>query len=165
MARLEDITPGVSLKGLLPNATVVVSGVKWFGDGVVEVTYKSPDGKVANELVYQDQAATIEIVERGRAWSFDGDPELLRLVSEAYRIRLAYLFDPLVAVHTSTVQPLPHQIMAVYGEMLRRQPLRFLLADDPGAGKTVMAGLLIKELIVRGDLNRCLIVCPFHSRS
>jgi superfamily II DNA or RNA helicase len=85
---------------------------------------------------------------------------MLRLVSEAHRIRLAYLFDPLLAIHTSLVDPLPHQITGVYGEMLPRQPLRFLLADDPGAGKTIMAGLLIKELLVRGDLHRCLIVCP-----
>jgi superfamily II DNA or RNA helicase len=65
-----------------------------------------------------------------------------------------------LAVHTSLVEPLPHQITAVYEAMLPRQPLRFLLADDPGAGKTIMAGLLIKELIARGDLQRCLIVCP-----
>ena len=73
---------------------------------------------------------------------------------------LAHLFDPVLAVHTSIVEPLPHQITAVYESMLPRQPLRFLLADDPGAGKTIMAGLLIKELIARGDLHRCLIVCP-----
>ena len=66
----------------------------------------------------------------------------------------------MLAVHTSVVEPLPHQITAVYEAMLPRQPLRFLLADDPGAGKTIMAGLLIKELIARGDLQRCLIVCP-----
>ena len=65
-----------------------------------------------------------------------------------------------LAVHTSLVEPLPHQITAVYGEMLARQPLRFLLADDPGAGKTVMTGLFIKELMIRGDVRRCLIVCP-----
>jgi superfamily II DNA or RNA helicase len=81
-------------------------------------------------------------------------------VAEAHRIRLAHLFDPVLAVHTSLVEPLPHQITAVYEAMLPRQPLRFLLADDPGAGKTIMAGLLIKELIARGDLKRCLIVCP-----
>lgn len=85
---------------------------------------------------------------------------MLRLVFEAHRIRLAHLFDPVMAVHTSLVEPLPHQITAVYESMLRRQPLRFLLADDPGAGKTIMAGLLIKELIARRDLHRCLIVCP-----
>ncbi len=63
-------------------------------------------------------------------------------------------------MHISNVEPLPHQIAAVYEEMLIRQPLRFLLADDPGAGKTIMAGLLIRELMLRGDLERCLIVCP-----
>lgn len=76
----------------------------------------------------------------GRPWSFDGDGAILRLVSEAYRIRLAYLFDPLLAVHTSLIEPLPHQITAAYGEMLPSLPLRFLLADDPGAGKRVRPG-------------------------
>ena len=104
--------------------------------------------------------AGLEIEDEGRAWSFDADGKLFRLASEALRIRLAHLFDPYLAVHTSNLDPLPHQIRAVYGEMLPRQPLRFLLADDPGAGKTIMAGLLIKELIVRGDLKRCLIVAP-----
>ena len=85
---------------------------------------------------------------------------LLRLVTEANRIKLAHYFDPYLAIHTSLVDPLPHQITAVYGEMLPRQPLRFLLADDPGAGKTIMAGLLIKELIARSDLERCLVVAP-----
>jgi SNF2 family DNA or RNA helicase len=103
---------------------------------------------------------SLDVVEQGRPWSLDGDGHLFRLVSEAHRIRLAHLFDPVLAVHTSLVDPLPHQITAVYEAMLPRQPLRFLLADDPGAGKTIMAGLLIKELIVRGDLQRCLVVCP-----
>jgi len=85
---------------------------------------------------------------------------MLRLVTEANRIKLAHHFDPYLAIHTSLVDPLPHQISAVYGEMLPRQPLRFLLADDPGAGKTIMAGLLIKELIARSDLERCLVVAP-----
>ena len=86
--------------------------------------------------------------------------DLFRLVSEALRINLAHLFDLALAVHTSQVEPLPHQITAVYEAMLPRQPLRFLLADDPGAGKTIMTGLLMKELIARGDLQRCLVVCP-----
>ncbi len=98
--------------------------------------------------------------KRADRGDFDGDGALFRLVSEAHRIHLAHLFDPLLAVHSSVVDPLPHQITAVYEEMLPRQPLRFVLADDPGAGKTIMAGLLIKELIARGDLQRCLVVCP-----
>ena len=81
-------------------------------------------------------------------------------MAEAHRISLAHLFDPLLAIHTSNVNPLLHQITAVYQRMLERQPLRFLLADDPGAGKTIMAGLLIRELIARGDVRKCLIVSP-----
>lgn len=93
-------------------------------------------------------------------WSFAADSENVRMVSEAYRIHLAHIFDPYLAIHTSSVTPLPHQISAVYEKMLIRQPLRFVLADDPGAGKTIMTGLLIKELFIRGELCRCLIVCP-----
>ncbi|MER7457497.1 helicase-related protein [Micromonospora sp. NPDC126480] len=91
---------------------------------------------------------------------FDADADGFRLVAEAQRISLAGLFDPMLAVATSDVQPLPHQIRAVYGEMLDRTPLRFLLADDPGAGKTIMAGLYVKELLLRDDVKHCLIVAP-----
>src|SRR5438034_2612243 len=139
---------------------VVAVNIKWFGSTALELQYKRPDGKVANQLLYRHDEPRFEIVAIGRPWSFDGDGALFRLVSEAQRIRLAHLFDPVLAVHTSQVDPLPHQITAVYESMLPRQPLRFLLADDPGAGKTIMAGLLMKELIVRGDLQRCLVVCP-----
>ena len=86
--------------------------------------------------------------------------ELFRLVAEARRIKLAYLFDPMLAITSSQIDPLPHQIQAVYGQMLPRQPLRYLLADDPGAGKTIMAGLYIKELMLRGDAKRVLVVAP-----
>jgi superfamily II DNA or RNA helicase len=137
-----------------------VVNVQWFGSAALELTYKGPSGRVANELLYRHDEPRLQVVEHGRPWSFDGDGHLFRLVSEAHRIRLAHLFDPVLAVHTSLVEPLPHQITAVYEAMLPRQPLRFLLADDPGAGKTIMAGLLIKELIARGDLQRCLVVCP-----
>ena len=160
MARLEDLKKGALVKGVLPGGAVTVVDVHWHGSSVVELTYKDSTGRVGNELLYRDREPDLEIVEAGREWSFDEDGGLLRLVSEAYRIRLAHLFDPLLAVHTSIVDPLPHQITAVYGEMLPRQPLRYLLADDPGAGKTIMAGLFIKELIIRGDLRRCLICCP-----
>jgi SNF2 family DNA or RNA helicase len=160
MTSLENLTPGAALRGILPDALVTVVNVQWFGSEALELTYKTPTGKVANELLYRHDEARIEVVEHGRPWSFDGDGALFRLVSEAQRIRLAHLFDLVLAVHTSIVEPLPHQITAVYETMLPRQPLRFLLADDPGAGKTIMAGLLMKELIARGDLQRCLVVCP-----
>ena len=160
MARLEELQVGASLTGLVPHVTVTVVSVQWYGADAAEVTYKAPDGRVGNELVQRWRESDLELVQAGRPWAFDGDGELFRLVSEALRIRLAHLFDPLLAVHTSLVDPLPHQITAVYEHMLPRQPLRFLLADDPGAGKTIMAGLLIKELVARADLQRCLIVCP-----
>jgi len=149
-----------TVRGILPDCLVTVSSVAWFGTEALELTYKDPAGKVFTQLLYRHNEPDLEIVDNGRPWSFDGDGHLFRLVSEAHRIRLAHLFDPVLAVHTSVVDPLPHQITAVYEEMLSRQPLRFLLADDPGAGKTIMAGLLIKELIARGDLQRCLVVCP-----
>src|SRR3989441_1032006 len=160
MAKLEDLTPGAWVKGVLPDTLVCVIDAKWHGSSVVELTFKDTAGRPGNQLLYRDREATLEVAETGRPWSFDGDGARFRLVSEAHRIRLAHLFDPVLAVHTSLVEPLPHQITAVYDAMLPRQPLRFLLADDPGAGKTIMAGLLIKELIVRGDLQRCLVVCP-----
>ncbi len=160
MSRLEDLTPHAAVRGILPDSLVTVVSAQWFGSEALELTYKTPTGKVANELLYRHDEPRLEVVEQGRPWSFDGDGRLFRLVSEAQRIRLAHLFDPVLAVHTSVVEPFPHQITAVYEAMLPRQPLRFLLADDPGAGKTIMAGLLIKELVARGDLQRCLIVCP-----
>jgi superfamily II DNA or RNA helicase len=160
MNKLEDLRPNATVKGILQGCLVTVVNAQWYGSTAVELTYKTPDGKVANELLYRHDEPRIEVVERGRPWSFDGEGAKFRLVSEAHRIRLAHLFDPVLAVHTSLVEPLPHQITAVYDSMLPRQPLRFLLADDPGAGKTIMAGLLMKELLARGDLQRCLVVCP-----
>jgi SNF2 family DNA or RNA helicase len=134
--------------------------VRWHGDTAVTLTYTDARGRADQVVLFRTNEPDLELAAAGRPWTFDGDGGLLRLVSEAHRIRLAHLFDPLLAVHTSLVELLPHQITAVYGEMLPRQPLRFLLADDPGAGKTIMAGLLIKELLVRGDVQRCLIVSP-----
>ena len=94
------------------------------------------------------------------AWDFQADADIFRLASEAYRISVAHLVEPYLAVHSSRIEPLPHQISAVYERMLPRRPLRFVLADDPGAGKTIMTGLLLKELFICGDVRRCLIVCP-----
>ncbi len=160
MIDLKEIRVGATLKGVLPAGAVRIVAVQSHGPDVVEITFKDESGKPGSRLCYRGEESQFELVEKGRAWAFDADGGLLRLVSEARRIQLAHLFDPHLAVHTSLVEPLPHQITAVYGAMLPRQPLRFLLADDPGAGKTIMAGLLIKELLIRGDLKRCLIVCP-----
>ncbi|MCI0623782.1 MAG: DUF3883 domain-containing protein [Acidobacteria bacterium] len=160
MSKLDELKPNAAVRGIVPDGLATVVSVQWFGSEALELTYKTASGKVANELLYRHDEPRLEVVTQGRPWSFDGDGREFRLVSEAHRIRLAHLFDPVLAVHTSVVEPLPHQITAVYDVMLPRQPLRFLLADDPGAGKTIMAGLLMKELLARGDLHRCLVVCP-----
>jgi SNF2 family DNA or RNA helicase len=158
---LEDLTPNTTLRGLLPgDAVVTVVAVQWHGSATIELVYKRPDGQLGSQLLFRDDETRLEIVDDALPWTFGAKGEDFRLAAEALRIRLAYLFDPVLAVHSSDVTPLPHQITAVYEAMLPRQPLKFLLADDPGAGKTIMAGLLIKELILRGDLKRCLIVCP-----
>ena len=158
--KLEDLQAGASVRGILAEAPVTVVSARWIGAQALELTYRGAGGELGSELLYREDEARLERAAQGRPWSFDGDGELFRLVSEALRIRLAHLFDPTLAVHTSLVEPLPHQITAVYEAMLPRQPLRFLLADDPGAGKTIMTGLLMKELLARGDLQRCLVVCP-----
>jgi SNF2 family DNA or RNA helicase len=160
MAKLEELTKGALAKGILGGDVVTVVDTKWHGSDVVEVFFTDQKGKADSALAYRDQEFEIEILEPSSRWSFTGDGEMFRLAMEAMRIQMAHHFDPYLAVNTSLVIPLPHQITAVYEEMLTRQPLRYLLADDPGAGKTVMTGLLIKELIARGDLNRCMIVAP-----
>jgi len=160
LARLEDITVGSCVGGLASNIPVTIVAVKWHGSSVLEVTFKDIKGQLASQLLYREDEERLDIVDKNLPWSFDADANSLRLVSEAYRINLAHIFDPYLAVHTSAIEPLPHQISAVYQEMLPRLPLRYILADDPGAGKTIMTGLFIKELIVRGDLKRCMIVSP-----
>ena len=159
-ARLEDIKNGASVRGIASAQPVLVVSIDWIGDQAINVVYRDHNGAVAEAVLYRDDEHRLEVEQNGRPWSFDADGALLRLVTEANRIKLAHYFDPYLAIHTSLVDPLPHQISAVYGEMLPRQPLRFLLADDPGAGKTIMAGLLMKELIARSDLERCLVVAP-----
>ena len=160
MVRLEDITVGSSVVGIVGSTLVEIVAVRWRGSSVLEVTFKDARGRVDNQLLYREDESRLSIAEGNLPWSFDADANLLRLASEAYRINLAHVFDPYLAVHISAIEPLPHQISAVYQEMLPRLPLRYILADDPGAGKTIMTGLLLKELIVRGDLKRCLIVTP-----
>jgi hypothetical protein len=110
-------------------------------EGAVQIIYKTADGTLKDRLLNRVDESTISIATT-EPWSFEGDGEAFKLTVEAKRIDLAFLFDPMMAVHTSNVDPLPHQITAVYESMLPRQPLRFVLADDPGAGKTIMAGPL-----------------------
>jgi hypothetical protein len=156
--RLEELTPGARVSGILPEDVRIIA-VHPVGDSAVEVTFKDADGQVGQQLLYRTDQAKLDLATASGP-TFDGDGAAFRLAAEALRIRMAGQHDPMLAVTTSDLEPLPHQIKAVYGELLPRVPLRFLLADDPGAGKTIMAGLYIKELALRGDLARCLIVAP-----
>jgi superfamily II DNA or RNA helicase len=160
MISVENIIPGLSLTGLEPGLIVTVMAAVPIGTGAAQVIYKLPDGTIRERLIGSGDTSTLAIATTERPWSFDGDGEAFKLAVEAKRIDLAFLFDPMMAVHTSNVEALPHQITAVYESMLPRQPLRFVLADDPGAGKTIMAGLYIRELIMRADSRRVLVVAP-----
>jgi superfamily II DNA or RNA helicase len=160
MKSIEDIKPGLSVTGLEPGMIVTVIAAVPIGADAAQVIYKLPDGTIRERLIGAADISTLAVATTERPWSFDGDGESFKLAVEAKRIDLAFLFDPMMAVHTSNVEPLPHQITAVYESMLPRQPLRFVLADDPGAGKTIMAGLYIRELIMRADSRRILVVAP-----
>lgn len=159
MIKLEDLARGMRVQGVLPQQSITIVDITPHGDSA-EIVYKRDDGQAGTQLLFRQDEANLSTAVAAAHWRLDVDSSLLRIATEAYRINLAYLFDSHLAVHTSLIEPLPHQITAVYGEMLPRQPLRFLLADDPGAGKTVMAGLLIKELMLRGDVQRCIVCAP-----
>ena len=155
-----ELSPGLSLTGIEPDRIVQVVAVLPVAENVVTLIYRLPDGTIRERLLTEADFPSISVATSERPWSFDGDGTAFKLAVEAKRIDLAFLFDPMMAVHTSNVDPLPHQIAAVYESMLPRQPLRFVLADDPGAGKTIMAGLYIRELIMRADARRILIISP-----
>ena len=160
MLRLEDIKKDAAVNGIEPGQIVRIVTTEPVGENALTVYYRTADGRVKEQMLFRSSEAALSLAEAGRPWAFDAPGEEFKLAAEAYRIDLAYLFDPMMAVHTSNVEPLPHQITAVYQSMLPRQPLRFVLADDPGAGKTIMAGLLIRELLMRADAERILIVAP-----
>ena len=107
--QLRDFVVGSKVNGLEVGKTVEIVAVKHHGDMVADVTYKDANGNLNGQMVYADQATEMELSEKALPWSFDADADRVRLVSEAYRIHLAYLFDPYLAVHTSSIEPLPHQ--------------------------------------------------------
>ncbi len=158
--KLEELKPGLPLVGLEPNVVATIAAVVPIGEASIQVFYRTPDGHTKERLLGRADEENLSVATVERPWSFDGDGAAFQLTCEAKRIDLAFLFDPMMAVHTSNVEPLPHQITAVYESMLPRQPLRFVLADDPGAGKTIMAGLYIRELVMRADARRVVIVAP-----
>lgn len=152
---------GQRLRGLVPGQTVTLIAIDPIDAGLFEVFYRDDFGRSGARAITDADAARFEIAgDFDSAPAFDADPDEFRLAAEALRIKYAALYDPMAAVNSSDVDPLPHQIRAVYEEMLPRVPLRFLLADDPGAGKTIMAGLYLKELILRSDCERAIIVAP-----
>ena len=160
MLKLEQIQKSAVIAGLEPGQVVRVVTTESVGDNALTVYYKTADGKLLERMLFRADEANLSLAEAGRPWAFDAPGAEFKLAAEACRINLAHLFDPMMAVHTSNVEPLPHQITAVYESMLPRQPLRYVLADDPGAGKTIMAGLFIRELLMRADAKRVLIVAP-----
>ncbi|RLC87309.1 MAG: helicase, partial [Chloroflexi bacterium] len=117
-------------------------------------------GKHVDQLIPRDELTQLQVA-RVEA-DFTAPPREVFLGLEARRYRFASLYDPLLAMNTSKVDPLPHQIEAVYGYVLCLPRIRFLIADDPGAGKTIMAGLILKELKLRHLARRILIVVPGH---
>ncbi|MFP4295797.1 MAG: helicase-related protein, partial [Halothiobacillaceae bacterium] len=160
MLKLEDVVLDAQIRGIQGDDIVRVVQVEPVGDNALTVYYKDSQGRLNEQMLFRSDEARLELATAGRPWAFDAPGADFKLGLEAYRITQAALFDPMMAVHTSNVEPLPHQISAVYECMLPRQPLRFVLADDPGAGKTIMAGLLIRELLMRADARRILIVSP-----
>jgi superfamily II DNA or RNA helicase len=160
--RLEDLTPGALVGGITGDGVVSVVAVRWIGSNALQVTFRTEGGRLDERLLYRDHEPRLTLRHAAAAFDFSADGALFKLAAEALRIRMAARFDPMLGVHTSSgdLEPLPHQIEAVYGELLDRTPLRFLLADDPGAGKTIMAGLYAKELMLRGDAERILVVAP-----
>ena len=159
-ALFQSLRPGAVLRGLAGPEPVVILNVDRLTDDSANVVFRTEAGSLGERMVFASELCGITAVEAGAAFSFDGNPRSFKLAAEGRRIRLAHLFDPQAALGTSDVDPLPHQIRAVYEEMLPRHPLRYVLADDPGAGKTIMAGLLIKELILRGAALNIMVVAP-----
>lgn len=152
---------GQRIRGLVSDSAVTVIAIDAIDASLFEIFYRADSGHSGARTVTDADIARLELVrDHDEAPPFDGDPDEFQLAAEALRIKYAALYDPMAAVNSSDVDPLPHQIRAVYEELLPRIPLRFLLADDPGAGKTIMAGLYLKELILRSDCERALIIAP-----
>ncbi len=155
----------------LPQPGAVLTGPFWSGNvRVLRASLNGPsvrieavgaaDGRYYDLTLTLDQFRAQVREEIGAAYRFDAEPRLFRLATEALQTHLAHVFDPQFAVSVSQVDPLPHQLDAVYKHMLRLPRIRFLLADDPGTGKTIMAGLLMRELMQRQDVRRVLVLCP-----
>lgn len=113
MTTLEDLKPGLQIMGILPEQPVTVVDINWHGTQAVTLIYKRSDGQPQTRVLYRSDEQQLAAVQEQRGWPFNADGALFRLAAEAYRIHLAHLFDPVLAVHTSLIEPLPHQITAV----------------------------------------------------
>ena len=152
-----DLKPGAIIRGPMLPEPVEVLVVAPVGDSIKVTGAGQKTGQVHQRLLTAGQLALLEAM---RQEAFDGDPLHFKLGIEAARLGLAYEYDPYFSLSIARVDPLPHQLEAVYDYFLKLPRIRFLLADDPGAGKTIMAGLLLKELKIRGLVTRTLIVAP-----
>lgn len=149
----------ISLPGHF-DVPVILEDARSLGNGF-ECRCRLPDGSLEETVISQEEADALAQSSKAQASTIElVDAEKLRLLIESSRIRLAYAHDRQFAVSMSGIRTLPHQIEAVYLKMLPQPRLRFLLADDPGAGKTIMAGLLLKEMKLREAIERILILCP-----
>ncbi|HEY7124066.1 MAG TPA: hypothetical protein VH540_08970, partial [Ktedonobacterales bacterium] len=130
-------------------------------DSTLKLWFKDPQTGAISQAIYAlpDAEARFQVLE-GAPSAFRAEPELVRMVAEGYRLQHAYLFNPIFATETSLIDLLPHQFLAVYRHLLKESRLRFLLADDAGAGKTIMAGLYIREMLLRRLVSRVLVVPP-----
>lgn len=155
----EELKQGDIVSGLEPDEHVEIRRIAPFGGKVLIEGIGVISRREIRRPLGEDELARVAKV-RGSDFTFDGNAEAFLLGVEAQRIHIAYQFDPLFAVNSSVVDVLPHQVEAVYRYLLPLPRIRFLLADDTGAGKTIMTGLLIKELLFRGVLNKVLIITP-----
>ena len=163
MIRLEDLKPGMRVCGLVPDQVVEIITAKGLGEAgsdTYRVIVRYEDEYDDSDKQTLDRSVEERLIEAMDIWAIGSEAELALLAAEAKRIQIAHLLDPFHSAFSAQIEPLPHQIDAVFGWMLSRYPLRVLLADDPGAGKTIMAGLLIRQLIARDVVRRCLIVVP-----
>lgn len=151
---------GQIVNGLIPNDAAKVTKIRPLGNKWSVSFIGVNSNKVSSKVLTDEQIAQLSAVTTEGAFNFKGDPERFVMYAEAERIKSAYQFDPLFAINCSVVDPLPHQVEAVYKYLLPQPKIRFLLADDTGAGKTIMTGLLLKELLMRGIVERVLIVTP-----
>ncbi len=141
---VDDLTPGTRYFGVVAGDDVTVVAVEHHGDASATLIYRAGEGRLDQRILTLDDLAAITEVS-DRRWTFDADGAMFRLSSEARRMKWAHLADPFAAVDTSNIDPYPHQINSVYNRFLTQKPLRFLLADDPGAGKTIMSGLRLAD--------------------